>query len=346
LPADTPLRSVNQLMMVANSHSPILDLDRRKVAITDCDHANIDEELAVCQRENIRCDVYQLSQSQELINNLQSYEVLINQYARFTEEVFAGLPNLKVLVRYGVGLNNICIPAATQHGVRVCNVPDYGTQEVASHALALMLALARKIIPMTQSVKDGVWDYTLSIPIRRFSTMTVGIVGVGRIGKSFAAMVQPLFKRVIATDPKYGFSRKFYPEYIELVDFNTLLAESDVISIHSNLESSAGLFNKAALEAMKKDSILINVSRGGIVVESDLAEALRNHTIAAAAVDVSEKEPLPMNSPLQNCPNFLCTPHMAWYSEQASSDLKTNVAEEVARFMNGQPLKNCVNFDK
>lgn len=316
----------------------------RKVAITDCDHANINEEIAVFEQENIQCNLYQLLQTRELIENLQDFEVLINQYARFTPEVFAGLPNLKVLIRYGVGLNNIDIPAATAHNVRVCNVPDYGIQEVASHALALMLALERKIVQLTQSVREDVWDYSLSMPVRRFSNLTIGIVGTGRIGKAFARMVQPLFKRVIAWDPKYHSKRGDVPDFVEMVTFDTLLAESDIISIHSNYETSAGLFDRAALKAMKSDATLINVSRGGIVIESDLAEALRKHTIAAAAVDVTEIEPLPKNSLLRECPNFLCTPHMAWYSEQASSDLKTKVAEEAARFLNGQPLRDCVNF--
>lgn len=316
----------------------------REVAITDCDHANISEELAVFSRENIDCHLYQLAQAYELIDNLQNYEVLINQYARFSEEVFSGLPNLKVLIRYGVGLNNIDIAAATAHGVRVCNVPDYGTQEVASHALALMLALERKVIPLTQSVKAGEWDYTLSIPVRRLNTLTVGIVGTGRIGKCFAALVRPLVKRVIAWDPKYHHMRGDVPEFVEMVTFDTLLAESDVISIHSNYETSAGLFDMKALHAMRKEAALINVSRGGIIVERDLAEALLNDIISAAAVDVTEIEPLPGDSPLRNCKNFLCTPHMAWYSKQASSDLKTKVAEEATRFLNNQPLRDCVNL--
>lgn len=324
--------------------SNLIEPSARKLAITDCDHANINEELAVCARENITCDLYQLSDPEGLISNLQGYQVLINQYAKMTEKVIEVLPDLKLIIRYGVGLNNIDIPAATSHGVRVCNIPDYGTQEVASHALALMLALTRNIIPMTTSVREGIWDYSLAMPIKRFNTMTVGIVGLGRIGRCFAEMVRPLFKRVIATDPKYRARRKDHPEYVEIIDFKTLLAESDVVSIHSNLETSAGLFDRTAFNQMKSNAVLINVARGGIVIEADLAEALLNHKIAASAIDVAEKEPLPLDSPLRGCTNFLCTPHMAWYSDEASSDLKTKVVEEAARFLNGQSLRYCVNF--
>ncbi len=318
-------------------------MHNKTIAITDCDHANINEELAVFESIGLACKLFQCKTEDDLIRELPDYRAAINQYAPFTERVFAALPDLKMVVRYGVGVNNIDLAAASSHGVAVCNVPDYGVQEVASHALALMMALTRKIVPMNEAVREGEWEYARSIPIYRYNTQTVGIVGLGRIGKCFASLARPLFGRVIAYDPAYDQASPNPSDFIEMVDFETLLRESDVVSIHCPLETACSLFGAVALAQMKPTAYLINVSRGGIVVEEDLAQALEAGVIAGAGLDVTSIEPVPMGSPLRACKNLLLTPHMAWYSEQASRDLKTKAAEEAARFLQGQPLRNQLN---
>lgn len=314
-----------------------------KVGISDCDHKDIKEEQIVFEKNGYEVVLHQCHTEEELINEMQEYSVIGNQYAPFTEKVFAKLPNLKCIVRYGVGLDHIDLEAASRHGVAICNVPDYGIQEVASHALALMMALSRKIITMNNSVRNGTWKYELSIPIYRFNKITIGIIGIGRIGKCFAELIRGLNCRIIACDPIYNKINRKYPDCVEMVEMDELLKESDIISIHTPLETSKGMISEKELKQMKRSAYIINVSRGGIIVEEDLVKALENGWIAGAACDVLSKEPPTGDHPLFKFDNFICTPHMAWYSEQASSDLKTKLAEEMVRYLKGDPLRNQIN---
>lgn len=315
-----------------------------KIYITDCDHVNCDEEERIFERNGISYELLDCHTEDELIRELGKREAVAvgNQYAPFTERVFAALPSLKLIVRYGVGVDHIDLDAATRHGVYVCNVPDYGIREVSSHAMALMMALTRKLIPMNEEIHRGVWAYEHSIPITRYSEMTVGVVGIGRIGCSFIHMVQALGCRVIATDMR-EIPKKFIPEGVEMVTFEEILAQADVISIHTPLETSRNLFDETALKQMKPSAYLINVSRGGIVNEKALEKALTNGWIAGAACDVFEKEPIDPDHPLLKVPNFVATPHMAWYSEQAALDLNRKLAEELVRYAKGEALQYVLN---
>lgn len=310
------------------------------IAISDCDHLYMTEEQTVCDQYGVGYTLFQCKTEDDLIAQLQGYEAVVNQYAPFTERVFAALPELKMIARYGVGVNNIDLAAATRHHVAICNVPDYGVQEVASHALALMMALTRKIVRMDASVKRGEWEYARSIPIRRFSEMTFGVVGLGRIGSCFAELLRPFGGRILGyeIDPQ-----RALPDFVEAVDFETLVRESDVVSLHCNLETSRNLINLDVMRRMKPEAVLVNVSRGGIVNEFDLAVALNDGLIAGAGIDVTMHEPLEHDSLLMTARNLILTPHMAWYSEEASSSLKTKTAEEAARFLTGKPLLNQLN---
>lgn len=316
-------------------------MDKTKtIAISDCDHSDMQQERDICQKYGLEMVQFQCSTEEDLIRDLQGYPAVVNQYAPFTERVFASLPDLKMVVRYGVGVNNIDLEAASRHGVAVCNVPDYGIQEVASHAFALMMTLTRKIDKMDVSVKNGEWEYAHAIPIRRYRDLTIGVVGLGRIGNCFANLLQPFGCRILGCDINPNCQ---VPSFVERCSFERILDEADIISIHSNLETSKHLFGAEELRRMKSNAYIINVSRGGIIDEAALAEALNTDQIAGAGIDVTEIEPLPSNSPLRNTKNILLTPHMAWYSEEASSDLKTKTAEEAARYLTGIPLVNQLN---
>jgi len=270
--------------------------------------------------------------------------IVLNQYAPFTPKVFATLkPELRQIVRYGVGVNNIDLDAATASGVQVCNVPDYGVQEVSNHALALILALERKIVFMNERTRGGAWDYSPAIPIRRISELTVGIVGVGRIGGALARKLQPLGCRVVGYDPAYGPGS---PEMqgAEWVPFDRLVSESDFITLHCPLTpETRDMFDAAVLGRMKRTAFIINTARGGIIDEVALAGALRRGALAGAALDVVEREPLAADSPLRGADNCLLTPHMAWYSEEAGLELKRKVAEEAVSFARGEPVHYPVN---
>ncbi len=201
-------------------------LKTKTIAVTDCDHLNMNEELTVCARCGLNLKLFQCRTEDDLIAALPGYPAAVNQYAPFTERVFAALPDLKMVVRYGVGVNNIDLEAASRHGVAVCNVPDYGVQEVASHAFALMMALTRKIASMDASVKAGRWEYAESVPILRYREATIGVIGLGRIGSCFANLVHPFGARILGYDIAEG---KIGPDFVERVDFDTLLRESDII---------------------------------------------------------------------------------------------------------------------
>lgn len=311
------------------------------IIVTDCDHKDINIEAEIFKRSSFDFKLKQCRTEDDIIQQGQDAAVFLNQYAPITEKVMQKLPNLKLVVRYGVGVNNIDLKAATMLGIQVCNIPDYGTNEVSDHALALMLSLTRKISLMNSYVKSGIWDYQKSIPIFRHSEQTVGIIGLGRIGISFAHKVQALGCRVIGFD--LNKKERSLPDFVESVSLDELIKQADIISIHCPLDTAFHLIGKDELKKMKNTAYLINVSRGGIIDEEALSEALQLKWIAGAASDVAEKEPLSVKSPLLKQENFLCTPHMGWYSEQAAEELKRKAAEEAVRFLKGEPIHYPVN---
>lgn len=316
-----------------------------QVVITDCDHADINEETKVLQAAGISFRLCQCRTAADLAEQCQGAVVAINQYAPFTEEVFAALPDLKAVVRYGVGVDNIDLAAATRHQVQVCNVPDYGTLEVADHAFALLMELTRHAARAAAQVKSGIWDYTRVAPIRRLSELTVGIVGLGRIGCAFAKKVKALGCHVIGCDV-YTAHITSNPElnFIEVVSEEELLQRSDIISLHCALTpANAGFMNKENFARMKSGAVLINVSRGGLVNEADLAAALVSGRLGGAGIDVTCTEPLEADSPLRQAPNILITPHMSWYSVESANDLKRKCAEEAVRAVRGEKLRCPVN---
>lgn len=289
--------------------------------------------------------VLQCRTEDDLIAQCKGANIVLNQYAPFTPKVFAALkPDLRQIVRYGVGVDNINVDAATAAGVQVCNVPDYGVHEVSNHALALIMTLERKILLMNDYTKNGAWDYSLGIPIRRMSELTVGIIGVGRIGSSLAHKLRPLGCRVIGYDAAYGPGSP-QMQGVEWAPFDRVAGESDFISLHCPLTPETyHLFNAAVLGRMKRTAYIVNTARGGIIDEAALAEALRRGALAGAGLDVVEREPLPADSPLRSAGNCLLTPHIAWYSEEAGLELKRKVAEEAVRFSRGEALHYPLNL--
>ncbi|OON97492.1 MAG: dehydrogenase [Candidatus Epulonipiscioides saccharophilum] len=317
-----------------------------KVIITDNDHANLNEEIAVFNENGVEYELKQCKTEDDLINECKGYSVFTNQYAPFTRRVIEALsPEIKQIVRYGVGVNNVDIEAATEFGVQVCNVPDYGMNEVADQAMAMMMALIRKVCLMNEYTKNEGWNYVRSIPISRIPGLTVGIFGIGRIGQTFAKRLSGFGVKVIACDIAYNIGDVVeIGSGVEIVDFETLLKESDILSIHTPFdESTKNVFNIEAFKKMKDSAYLINVSRGGIVNEDDLYTALIEKMLAGAALDVVLEEPMNPGSKLFALENFLISPHMAWYSEEAAKELKTKVAQEACRFIKGEPIWYPIN---
>jgi D-3-phosphoglycerate dehydrogenase len=280
----------------------------------------------------------------ELIAQCAGANVILTQYGPFTERVLAALESdLGLIVRYGVGIDTVDLDAATRHGVQVCNVPDYGMHEVSDHALGLMMALVRKIPTISNATRRGEWDYRQSIPVRRIKDMTVGVLGVGRIGQLFARKVAALGARVVLCDPYKRDLSKRVPG-AEQVDFDELLKIADVISVHCPLsKETRNIFDAEALGRMKPDALILNTARGGIIDEEALAAALAAGTLGGAGLDTVENEPLLAISPLLALENCIVTPHMAWYSEESAQELKRKVAEEAVRFSRGEAARYPLN---
>ena len=243
----------------------------------------------------IAWELCQSHDEDELIKNLQGVVSCCNQYARFTEKVFAACPDLKGIVRYGVGVDNIDLEAASRHGVQVCNVPDYGTFEVADHALALMMGLTRGIVKAANQAKNGGWDYAEMAPLMRLSCMTVGVVGLGRIGIAFAQRVHALGCKVIGFDAYTIIAHvEENPElsFIKTMSLDEVLKNADLVSLHCGLnKDNFEMMNAKTFSEMKKGALLVNVARGGLVNEADLAEALKSGQLGGAGMDVTQKEP-------------------------------------------------------
>jgi D-3-phosphoglycerate dehydrogenase len=315
-----------------------------KIVFTDLDHANHDVETEILDRAGFAAPLLRCLNEDELIEQLAGVEIALNQYAPFTRRVFDALPDLKQIIRYGVGVNNVDLEAASAAGVQVCNVPDYGMHEVSDHALALSLALIRKLVPMNAGCQAGRWEYADAIPIRRQTRMTAGVVGLGRIGRLYARKMAALGFNVIAHDRYHQLNAADGTDDIRCLELDALFRETDVIGLFCPLtEETRHMVDDAALARMKPTAYVVNTSRGGIIDEAALAQALTADKLAGAALDTTEREPLPADSPLRGIDNCLVTPHMAWYSEDAALELKRKVAEEAVRFANGEQILWPVN---
>ena len=254
-----------------------------KIIITDCDHKDINIETKVLNDAGLNFELKQCHSEEDVILQCQDADALIVQYAKITKKVMDSLPNLKMIVRYGVGVDTIDIEEATKHNIQVCNVPDYGMNEVADHAIALMMAMTRKIVLMNNYTKQEKWDYTYSIPIHRACNQTVGVIGLGRIGRNFATKAHALGYNIIGYDPYFKESND--TKFITIKSLDELISSADIISLHIPAEGNQNLFNKETFKKMKNNAIIINVARGGIINEDDLYDALNSKEIAGAAID-------------------------------------------------------------
>ena len=309
-----------------------------KIVISDCDHKDINIEKSVFADAGFDCDWRECVTEDEVINGCADANVLIIQYARLSRKVLESLPNLKQVVRYGVGYDTVDVIAAKEMGVQVCNVPDYGTNEVADQAMAHTLCLVRKLYMTNSDVRRGRWNFIDTVPIRRMSCMTVGIIGLGRIGSQYAKRMNAFGVNIFACEIK----SMSVPDYVKMVSFDELIRSSDIISVHCPAQNNIDLIGEKEFAKMKDGVILINVSRGGIVNEPALLAALSSKKLAGCGLDVAEKEPLATDNPLLGHSNLTISPHMAWYSEESAAELKRKVAEEVVRFIKGEAVHYSV----
>jgi D-3-phosphoglycerate dehydrogenase len=261
-----------------------------------------------------------------------------------TPEILDHLHNCKIITRVGVGVDAINIPAATERGIWVTNVPDYSVDEVSTHAVALLLNYARRLPALFNQLAQGAWWNINKVEsMARLNQQTVGIIGYGRIGQAAAAKFAALGSRVIACDP-YIKPEALPAHPVPLVDLETLLRESDYVSLHTPLnETSFHLINAQTLALMKPNAYLVNTARGAVVDTDALLEAVQAGKIAGAALDVLEAEPPDPNAPLLHEPRILITPHAAWYSQEANVEVHVKGAEDVVRVLRGERPRTPVN---
>ena len=311
-----------------------------KIVITDCDHPSVEIEREVLSEIDPEFILAQCNTEDEVIEVAKDADGIINQYAPITRRVIESLKRCKVIVRYGVGVDNIDVEAATEHKIIVANVPDYCIDEVSTHALALILACARGITLLDRKRRAKRWDFTLAKPLFRTQGKTLGLFGLGRIGRMVAQKASGFDFRIIAYDPYVS----KVDGGIKLVEFSQLLPDSDFVSIHVPLTAETRhSFGENELKKMKKTAYLINTARGPIVDEKALYQALKNRWIAGAALDVMEKEPPDWNSSLLQLDNLIISPHIAFYSEESYVELKTKVAQAVLSVLKGELPKAIVN---
>jgi len=304
-----------------------------KIVITDCDHPSVEIERKILSGINLEFILSHCNTEDEVIEIAQDADGIINQYVPITRRVIESLKKCKVIARYGVGVDNVDIEAASEHKIIVANVPDYCVDEVSTHAMALILACARGITLLDRKRREKKWDFTLAKPLFRTKGKNLGLFGLGRIARMVAQKASGFGFKIIAYDP-------YVPkvdEDIKLVEFSQLLTDSDFISIHVPLtDKTRHSFRGDELKIMKKTAYLINTARGSIIDEEALYKALENKWIAGAALDVMEKEPPDWENSLLKLDNLIITPHISFYSEESYIELKTKVAESVLSVLKGE----------
>lgn len=308
-------------VVVSDQVFPTVDIERALLA-------DIDAELIVASGD-----------VEEVLAVAGDADAILNTYLPWSAESIARLEKCRIIARYGIGFDNVDLAAARQAGIVVTNVPDYSVEEVATHGLALILAALRKVVAADRSVRAGEWSVDHFRPIHRLSTLTIGLVGYGRIGRKIAAPLQALGAEIIAHDPYLTAS----PDLPPLMSLEDVLGRADVTSLHLPLtDETKGIIGTEMLEKVKEGAILVNTSRGPLVDLEALAGALRSGRLSAAALDVFDVEPVDP-ARIADIPNLIATPHMAYYSEEALQESQRKAATQVIKVLTGEQPDYQVN---
>ncbi|HCD4610696.1 TPA: C-terminal binding protein, partial [Escherichia coli] len=281
---------------------------------------------------------------EEKLRQVSNADAIMVREATVSRPMIEAMQQCRVIVRYGVGVDNIDSQAAKEKGIYVANVPDYGSEDVAEHALALLLAATRRIATRNRDVRDGQWGIGQREPMFRLAGKILGVVGFGRISRCFVQKASGFgFKRILVVDPLLT-DEQASQAGVTRVNLDTLCREADFISLHAPLTPDTHhLIGEAELAKMKPSAVLVNTSRGGLIDEQALINALLQKRIFAAGLDVFESEPLSAKSPLLQMDNTLCTDHTAWFTEESVVELQSKAAHEVRRAFEGEHPLNWVN---
>jgi D-3-phosphoglycerate dehydrogenase len=324
-------------------------MDRPKVVIADYDFGDVDVERQILEAAGLRLVAIQAKSEDELIPEARDCDAVINQYAHVGDKTVAAMSRCRVIARYGIGVDNVAVAAATQRGILVTNVRDYCTEEVADHVMALLLTLARRLLDYNRASHAGVWNWKAGRPAYRLRGRVLGMLALGRIARAIALRAPAFGLQLIASDP-YVDDAVFAQYGVTRVDQDRLIEQSDYLVLQAPLTPETHHFiGEAELRRMKRSAILINTARGPEVDNAALYRALREGWIAAAGLDDVEEEPAkrrhwsPRDNPLFTLDNVIVTPHSAYYSEESIRMAREVAASEVARVLTGQRPNNPVN---
>jgi D-3-phosphoglycerate dehydrogenase / 2-oxoglutarate reductase len=320
-----------------------------KVVIADYDYGDVDIERAIIETAGLELIAAQCKTEEEVIEVAHDAAAVVAQYATISARVIAGLPECRVIARYGTGIDIVDVDAATRHDVLVTNVPnDWCENEVADHAMALLLAVARKVSVYDRATRAGTWQWQSGAPIHRLRGSVLGLLSFGAIAQAIAARAGG-FGMLITAHDQYMPAEEITAAGVKGVSFEDLVTQSDCLVIQAPLTAQTHhLFDEAQLRRMKTTAILINTARGPIVDDRALYRALSEGWIAGAGLDDIEEEPAKVRdwraeNPLFGLNNVVITPHAAYYSEESIGTVRRFAAEEVVRVLTGQPPLSAVN---
>ena len=296
--------------------------------ITDCDFPDVDLETGLFRDAGMEVARAQCRTEEDVIAASEGCQGLLTQYAPINARVFEARPEIRIVSRLGAGYDTVNVADARRFGVWVANSPDYGVGEVATHALAMALALVRHIPRYERDIRAGKWHYASTGGLARTAELTLGILGLGRIGKRMSYMARNIFGPVIACDP-YLIDGDF-PAYVKRVSKEELFRRADIVSLHVPLtDETRGLVDARLLSLMRKGSFLVNTSRGAVVKVDDALAALDSGRLEGAAFDVLPNEPPEADHPILRHERVLLTPHAAFYSVEGERELRTKAAQNL-----------------
>ena len=321
-----------------------------KVIVTDYIEENLDWEAEKLAKAGIDFEACQLKfkPEDEIVTAIADADVIVVNMVKMTESLLSKLKNCKLIIRHGIGYDNVDVPACTKYGIDFAYQPDYCKEDVAEHAISLIFACARRLFRSRKTLEDssanGQWDFSDLFPIYRLAGKTLGILGVGRIGSRVYKKLESFGFKFIACDPYLSDERKAKLSGITFVDQETLFSKADFVTVHTPLnDETRNIVNAKTLGLMKPTAYLVNTSRGPMVDTDALADALRNNTIAGAGIDVYNVEPPPPSFPLFDLPSAILSPHISWASEEAGWEIRKSIMADILAYATGKPARCVVN---
>ena len=315
-----------------------------KVVITDREYETIDNEKRILSQLDVDLYDYQYKDKDKILEVAKDADALIIQYAKMPRDLIEQLDKCKIIARYATGYDGIDLEAATEKGIYVTNVNDYCREEVATHTLALLMEMSRRVSKYNRWTHEGNW---FSMPGKQHSlrNQIIGVISFGRIARAFIDRIKPLCDNIWVYDA-FSKAEDIKAYGVEPKSFDEICENADYISMHCPLtDDTYHMFDKEAFRKMKNTAVIINVARGPVVCQEDLIWALDNHEIGGAALDVLEQEPPAKDNPLFQYDNVIITPHTAWYSVESQAVLQSTPAEDVVRVLKGELPLNIVNKD-